>query len=124
MNFLYLPKDIHSMILLLLSDGRMEIVSKYFYGLVSDTVNSNDWKNIGRDVDRYINITSLNLDGNRVITDNSLSVLTNITSLALRRNRVITDNGLSVLTNITGLNRNKLITDKSLSVLTNITSLE
>ena len=122
MNFLYLPEDTHRIILLLLSDGTMEKVNKYFYGLVSNTVNSNTWVNIGKDIGRYINITSLNLCGNKVITGKSLSVLTNITSLNLCGNKVITDKSLSVLTNITSLNLegNKVITDESLSVLTNI----
>ena len=129
MNLLHFPKEIILVIMQLFTDFDYNIFNamltcKNFNSTIKLAIRKIEkrprLKN--EQLREFINITSLNLYGYKIITDSSLSTLTNITSLNLCYNEIITDGSLKCLTNITSLDLycNEIITDGSLKCLTKL----
>lgn len=68
MNVLDIPCELLKEIVLHMEDGILEMVCKKLYCLVSETVISNEWKHLGADIGRYMNIRKLYLDGWFILT--------------------------------------------------------
>lgn len=73
-------------------------------------------------LERFINLTSLNLTKNTLITNYGLARLTNLTSLDITDNYQITDEGIQGLTNLISLiyTDNDRITAEAIQSLTNL----
>jgi hypothetical protein len=77
-------------------------------------------------ITRLTNLISLNLTVNEKITDAGITRLTNLISLKLSINEKITDEGITSLMNLTNLelDENYMITNTGITGLTNLTSLD
>ena len=101
MNLLQFPREIILVIMQLFTDFDCNIFNamitcKDFNSTIKLAIRKieNRPRLKNEQLREFVNITSLNLYGNNIITDESLKRLTNIASLDLSYNKVITDSSL------------------------------
>ena len=104
----------------------LPIIPNIFPSLIELDLSKDYYYICDNELNKMVNLTSLNLSDNSNITNNGLVYFTNLTSLNLNNNKNITDEGLEHLVNLTNLDLsyNQNITNDGIKGLTNLTNLD